>query len=121
MTRHKMLSAEFLEANYDNVFDQYQKLLNSENYVTRRQSLKLLGELLLDRHNYSVMTKYISSPGILQKNRNHAIVKFTPLLKCSRKDNNNFFLVDNLKLMMNLLKERARNIQFEAFHVFKVH
>merc|ERR1711993_26798 len=84
-----MLSAEFLEANYDNVFDQYQKLLNSENYVTRRQSLKLLGELLLDRHNYSVMTKYISSP-------------------------------DNLKLMMNLLKERARNIQFEAFHVFKV-
>jgi len=89
LTRHKMLSAEFLEANYDNVFDQYQKLLNSENYVTRRQSLKLLGELLLDRHNYSVMTKYISSP-------------------------------DNLKLMMNLLKERARNIQFEAFHVFKV-
>ena len=75
LTRHKMLSAEFLEANYDNVFDQYQKLLNSENYVTRRQSLKLLGELLLDRHNYSVMTKYISSPGILQKNRNHSIVK----------------------------------------------
>merc|ERR1712062_692873 len=27
---------------------------------------------------------------------------------------------DNLKLMMNLLKEKARNIQFEAFHVFKV-
>ena len=77
MTRHKMLSAEFLEANYDNVFDQYQKLLNSENYVTRRQSLKLLGELLLDRHNYSVMTKYISSPGILQKNRNHSIVLFS--------------------------------------------
>ena len=115
-----MLSAEFLEANYDNVFDQYQKLLNSENYVTRRQSLKLLGELLLDRHNYSVMTKYISSPGILQKNRNHSIVN-SCLLKCNRKDNNDFFLVDNLKLMMNLLKERARNIQFEAFHVFKVH
>lgn len=27
---------------------------------------------------------------------------------------------DNLKLMMNMLKERSRNIQFEAFHVFKV-
>ena len=118
-----MLSAEFLEANYDNVFDQYQKLLNSENYVTRRQSLKLLGELLLDRHNYSVMTKYISSPGILQKNRNHSIVKviYSRSLKYSRKYNNEIFLVDNLKLMMNLLKERARNIQFEAFHVFKVH
>lgn len=27
---------------------------------------------------------------------------------------------DNLKLMMNLLREKSRNIQFEAFHVFKV-
>jgi calcium binding protein 39 len=59
-----MLSAEFLEANYDKVFDKYQKLLHSDNYVTLRQSLKLLGELLLDRHNFSVMTKYISNPGI---------------------------------------------------------
>merc|ERR1712050_275596 len=42
---------------------------------TKRQSLKLLGELILDRHNFSVM---------------------------------------------NMLKEKSRNIQFEAFHVFKV-
>lgn len=49
-----MLCAEFLEANYDQVFTHYQQLLNSENYVTRRQSLKLLGELLLDRHNFTV-------------------------------------------------------------------
>jgi len=89
LTRHKMLAAEFLEAHYDQVFTPYQSLLNSDNYVTKRQSLKLLGELLLDRHNFSVMTKYISNP-------------------------------DNLKLMMNMLKEKARNIQFEAFHVFKV-
>lgn len=89
LTRHKMLAADFLEANYDQVFIPYEQLLNSDNYVTRRQSLKLLGELLLDRHNFSVMTRYISSP-------------------------------DNLKLMMNMLKEKARNIQFEAFHVFKV-
>ena len=27
---------------------------------------------------------------------------------------------ENLKLMMNLLREKSRNIQFEAFHVFKV-
>lgn len=57
LTRHKMLCAEFLEANYDQVFTHYQQLLNSENYVTRRQSLKLLGELLLDRHNFTVRTK----------------------------------------------------------------
>ncbi|EDW41787.1 GM24380 [Drosophila sechellia] len=90
LTRHKLLCAEFLDANYDKFFSQhYQRLLNSENYVTRRQSLKLLGELLLDRHNFTVMTRYISEP-------------------------------ENLKLMMNMLKEKSRNIQFEAFHVFKV-
>jgi len=27
---------------------------------------------------------------------------------------------ENLKLMMNLLRDKSRNIQFEAFHVFKV-
>lgn len=27
---------------------------------------------------------------------------------------------DNLKLMMNMLREKSKNIQFEAFHVFKV-
>lgn len=89
ITKHKTMCAEFLEKNYDRFFDAYQHLLNSENYVTRRQSLKLLGELLLDRHNFNVMTRYISNP-------------------------------DNLKLMMNMLKEKSRSIQFEAFHVFKV-
>ena len=54
LTKHKMVAADFLEANFDKVFGHYQKLLHSDNYVTRRQSLKLLGELLLDRHNFSV-------------------------------------------------------------------
>uniref|UniRef100_A0A8C8LYF5 Calcium-binding protein 39-like n=1 Tax=Oncorhynchus tshawytscha TaxID=74940 RepID=A0A8C8LYF5_ONCTS len=62
LTRHKVLVAEYLEQNYDAIFDQYEKLLHSDNYVTKRQSLKLLGELLLDRHNFTVMTRYISKP-----------------------------------------------------------
>ena len=37
----------------------YNKLLNSENYVTRRHSLKLLGELLVDRSNVSTMLKCV--------------------------------------------------------------
>ena len=89
LTRHKIMCADFLEQNYEKVFTAYQSLLHSENYVTRRQALKLLGELLLDRHNFTTMTRYISNP-------------------------------ENLKLMMNMLKEKSRNIQFEAFHVFKV-
>ncbi|KAM9967673.1 hypothetical protein ACTFIW_001758 [Dictyostelium discoideum] len=89
LTKHKTLSAEFLEKNYDQVFEKYTTLLNSQNYVTRRQSIKLLGELLLDRSNFNIMTKYISSAA-------------------------------NLKLMMNLLRDKSKSIQYEAFHVFKV-
>ncbi|CAG8478407.1 22011_t:CDS:10 [Cetraspora pellucida] len=89
LTRHKTLVAEFLDTNYDRFFESYTKLLNSNNYVTKRQSLKLLGEILLDRCNFNVMTRYIAN-------------------------------AENLKLMMNLLKDKSRNIQFEAFHVFKI-
>eukprot|EP01119_Soliformovum_irregulare_P008730 TRINITY_DN21835_c0_g1_i1.p1 TRINITY_DN21835_c0_g1~~TRINITY_DN21835_c0_g1_i1.p1 ORF type:complete len:336 (-),score=104.68 TRINITY_DN21835_c0_g1_i1:46-1053(-) len=89
LTKHKPLVAEFLEKNYDQFFESYIGLLNSQNYVTRRQSLKLLGELLLDRANFNIMTKYISESS-------------------------------NLKLMMMLLRDPSRSIQFEAFHVFKV-
>jgi len=51
--------------------------------------VQLLGELLLERQYFSIMTRYVSQP-------------------------------DNLKTVMNMLKESSRNIQFEAFHVFKV-
>ena len=91
------------------MFESYRKLLTSKNYVARRQSLKvctgcvrrrgldsqqipftqLLGELLLDRANFNIMTRYISD-------------------------------AQNLKMMMILLRDNSRNIQFEAFHVFKV-
>jgi len=60
LTKHKEIIAKFLEDNYDKFFEGYTKLLLSNNYVTKRQSLKLLGELLLDRTNFSVMTRYIS-------------------------------------------------------------
>ncbi|KAL0586968.1 hypothetical protein ABG067_003308 [Albugo candida] len=88
-TRHKELASQFFTAHYDQVFGKYDRLLISENYVTRRQSLKLLGEILLDRSNFDVMMKYIGEK-------------------------------EHLKLMMNLLRDTSANIQFEAFHVFKV-
>ena len=87
--KNKVISSEFLKEKYDDVVKHYSVLLQSENYVTRRRSLKLLGELLLDRSNFSIMMKYISSK-------------------------------HNLKLVMNLLRDKSPNIQFEAFHVFKV-
>lgn len=42
-------------------FLSFTTLILSTNYVTKRQSLKLLGEILLDRANFAVMTRYIAS------------------------------------------------------------
>lgn len=58
--KNKLISADFLESHYDIVFKKYELLLLSDNYVTKRRSLKLLSDLLLERNNYSVMMKYIS-------------------------------------------------------------
>ncbi|KAL3850947.1 hypothetical protein ACJIZ3_012829 [Penstemon smallii] len=62
MTRHKSTVAAFLLKNYDWFFAEYNsKLLESTNYITRRQAIKLLGDILLDRSNSAVMTRYVSS------------------------------------------------------------
>ena len=60
LTRHKNLVGEYLVKNYENLFGRLNNLLISDNYVTRRQSLKLLGEILHDRRNYEVMLRYVS-------------------------------------------------------------
>lgn len=57
--------------------------------MTKRQSIKLLGEILLDRANYSVMTQYVDSG-------------------------------EHLKIIMKLLRDDRRMINYEGFHVFKV-
>ena len=62
LTRHKSTVAEFLTKNEDWFFADYDsKLLQSVNYVTRRQAIKLLGDILLERSNSAVMTKYVNS------------------------------------------------------------
>jgi len=86
---HKVMVSEFLTDNYEAFFENYHRLLTSSNYVVRRQSLKFLAELILERSNAQIAMRYIS-------------------------DTSNFMLV------MNLLKDSSRTIQYEAFHVFKV-
>ncbi|CAN6988116.1 unnamed protein product [Brassica rapa subsp. trilocularis] len=87
LTRQKSTVAEFLTKNEEWFFAEYNsKLLESSNYITRRQAIKLLGDILLDRSNSAVMTKYVSS-------------------------------MDNLRILMNLLRESSKTIQIEAFHL----
>ncbi|KAH7404860.1 hypothetical protein KP509_15G047500 [Ceratopteris richardii] len=89
LTRHKATVADFLTKNYDWFFEEYNKLLKSSNYITRRQAVKLLSDMLLDRANTGIMMRYVSSK-------------------------------DNLKILMDLLREPSKNIQVESFHVFKI-
>ena len=89
LMRHVEISSEWIEKNEPAFEESYNKLLKSDNYVTRRQSLRLLGEMLMERRNFKFLQTYIAQPR-------------------------------NLQLIMNLLLDRRRNIQFEAFHVFKI-
>ena len=60
LLKHKSIVARFLTENYEKFFEHYGQLLQTQNYVTLRQSLKLLSELLLGRDNFDVLQKYIA-------------------------------------------------------------
>ena len=53
-------------ARYHDVTALYNRMLQSDNYVLKRQSLKLLSEFLLDRYNFTVMMKYIGDKNNLK-------------------------------------------------------
>lgn len=61
MTRHKHVVRKFLEEHYQTFLKNYnERLIESENYVTKRQSIKLLSEVLLDKINFNVMSRYVA-------------------------------------------------------------
>lgn len=59
LTKHEIAVAQFLSTHYEEFFVNYDKLLASPNYVTRRQSLKFLSEFLLEPPNSQIMKRYI--------------------------------------------------------------
>ncbi len=61
LTKHKGVCSKYLEKNFDSFFSKYSVLLQSNNYVVKRQSLKLLGEMLMNRNYYGMMIKYVTS------------------------------------------------------------
>ncbi|CAF3916227.1 unnamed protein product [Rotaria magnacalcarata] len=156
LTKHKSLCADFLERNYDLFFNKYRDLLNSENYVTRRQSLKILSTIILENANLSILKRFScdidkftliyglfpseafslnTKSGIITNPMTTSafdiykreVFDLFKLLGELLLDRYNFSVMtkyitntDNLKQQMNLLKEKSKNIQFEAFHVFKI-
>ncbi|KAM0947750.1 putative armadillo-like helical protein [Dioscorea sansibarensis] len=59
LTRHENAVSQFLSSHFEQFFARYEKLLTSANYVTRRQSLKFLSDLLLESPNTQIMKRYI--------------------------------------------------------------
>ncbi|ONK68350.1 uncharacterized protein A4U43_C05F10500 [Asparagus officinalis] len=89
LTKHETAVSQYLSVHYEVFFENYDRLLASPNYVTRRQSLKFLSDFLLEPQNSQIMKRYILE-------------------------------VRYLKTMIALLKDSSKNIQFSAFHIFKV-
>jgi hypothetical protein len=58
---HEEASARYLETHFDTFFDRYNGLLSAHDYVTQRQLLKLLGDMLLCPHFGTIMARYVTS------------------------------------------------------------
>eukprot|EP00210_Caulerpa_lentillifera_P004202 g4008.t1 len=59
ITKHKELMAEVLNRRFDEIIPQIHRLIESDNFFIKRQSLKLLNEILLESTNRQVTAKYV--------------------------------------------------------------
>lgn len=89
LTLHPQIGGDFLSHNQVKFVDKMNLLMKSESYVTKRQSLKLMAQLIRQRSNYNFMTAYVND-------------------------------VNNLRLVMTLMRNKSQNIKFEAFQIFKI-
>mmetsp|Transcript_45111 Transcript_45111/g.128842 ORF Transcript_45111/g.128842 Transcript_45111/m.128842 type:complete len:365 (+) Transcript_45111:55-1149(+) len=63
---HPDITAEFLMAHFTSFFGLYHSLVLDTSYVTQRQAIRLLSEVLLSPKNGEAMLKYASSTQFLQ-------------------------------------------------------
>lgn len=63
MTSNERLVGEFLSTqnNIDRFIHGMNSLITKGNYVTKRESIKMLSELIMQKHNYGLMTSYVNS------------------------------------------------------------
>ena len=66
LTRHRRVVAARLDSAPDAIFGALASLTSSTNYVSRRQGVRLLGEILLERANARAMLRYVSDPDNLK-------------------------------------------------------
>ncbi|KAA3455683.1 Calcium-binding 39 [Gossypium australe] len=130
LTKHASLVAEYLTGHYDEFFDLYEKLLTSSNYVTRRQSLKLLSDFLLEAPNVQIMKRYILEVRYLKIMmtllRVHSNFNFSMIWLVFIDLNHPSAVLMLLELesmgygYAQNFQDSSKNIQISAFHIFKV-
>lgn len=66
LTTHKKIVSDFLANNYDRFTTNINTLIQCDNYVTKRQSVRLLAELVLQRQNQYFLNKYFDDTNNLK-------------------------------------------------------
>ena len=89
LVRDKSISSVFIQANYDKFLVHLNEFLQSEDYVLKRQTLKLIGELVSDKQCYEFSQAFLASQ-------------------------------ENLKNVMNFMRDKSKNIAMEAYFLFKL-
>lgn len=62
LVRNKSLSNAFIQAKYDKFLLHLNELMHSEDYVLKRQTLKLIGELVSDKQCYELLPRLFLLP-----------------------------------------------------------
>ena len=111
MTRHGALTTAFLLENSATFFSEFNtKLLLSKNYVTKRQSLKVSRPRSAAFHRIALTcVHWLQLLGELLLTPGNVEVMMRYIND-----------VGHLMIIMQLLRDSSRAIQFEAFHIFKV-
>ncbi|KAG6572244.1 putative MO25-like protein, partial [Cucurbita argyrosperma subsp. sororia] len=113
---HKSTVAAFLTNNYDWFFEVYNtQLLESTNYITKRHAVKLMNMSITvprtDASSFMILkldTLLQLLGDLLLDNSNAAVmVKYVSSL-------------ENMRVLMNLLRDPNKTIQRDAFDVFKL-
>jgi calcium binding protein 39 len=121
LSRHGTLTSTFLVDQTAPFFTAFNtKLLSSSNYVTRRQSLKV-------RATHAAALTSCTSMLVLSARCTRLLPLRVQLLGELLLTPGNVEVmmryindVSHLILIMQLLRDASRSIQFEAFHIFKV-
>lgn len=63
LTRHKSMASKFLSENNDAFFTKFNKELigTDSNFVTKKQCIKMLAQILSSKENYRIMLAYVTS------------------------------------------------------------